>query len=53
MSAPVYIECQDCGRVIKGPLTPVEVQQVAARPYDYVWWCWNCASKRRSEAKDG
>lgn len=42
MSEEAWIECQDCGERLYGPLTPSEKAQVAARPYDFVRYCRRC-----------
>lgn len=43
------IECQDCGRVIR-TLTPAEAQQVAARPYNFIVFCYPCKQENERMA---
>lgn len=40
MTEPV-LECQDCGRVLR-TLSPVEAQQVADKPYNFILLCAPC-----------
>ena len=35
------IDCQGCGKVMRR-LDESERREVAVRPYDFVWWCWDC-----------
>lgn len=38
---PSTLDCQDCGTVIKH-LEPVEAAMVAANPYNFIVYCWDC-----------
>lgn len=38
---PEVLECQDCGDVVK-VLEPVEAQQVAEKPYNFIVYCARC-----------
>jgi hypothetical protein len=46
----VYVECQDCGTHVRGPLGPWQIADMIRNPYDYVLYCWSCQAARRRYA---
>lgn len=42
---PKYLECQDCGCVLK-ILNTQETQQIVQSPYNYVVYCNDCRKER-------
>lgn len=47
MEHEVYVECQDCGERVRGPLGPSQIKDLIERPYDYVVYCFRCLSERK------
>ena len=35
------LDCQDCGTVVRR-LTRAEAHEVAANPYNFIVYCWDC-----------